>query len=128
MRLRRFAGLVAALTMAHVVLVTGEVECALGSGASGVSPAQEMTSQDGCEHASTSHADAPLTPPRTPEHHTHDHGALCCTVLAGCAAVFAAAERAAVVGDPVRSTRITPADSDGIAPPRIPPDPPPPKS
>jgi hypothetical protein len=127
MRLRRFAGVVAALTMSHFVLVTGEVECTRASRSADTPPSHEMTSMDGCAHAA-SNGDAPLTPPGTPERHTHEHGALCCAALAGCAPVFASDASAHPSVESVRSTRVTPTDSDGVAAPFFPPDPPPPKA
>jgi hypothetical protein len=127
MRFRPFAAFIAALSMMHFTLVTGEIACAITSPVS----ADQVTHETGrgdCEHLAMESTAVPDTPHDASGHHSPVHRALCCAALAGCAAVLAFAENAPAVAETMLSTRIVRADSGGVPTPHFPPDPPPPKA
>jgi len=127
MRLRSFAAFIAALSMTHFTLVTGELECATAASASAEQAAHEATSQD-CGHMPTETAGVPRAPHGAPAHHAPVHGALCCAALAGCAAVLVSAENTPGAAETVPSAHAVEADSHEIPAPHFPPDTPPPKA
>jgi hypothetical protein len=127
MQLRAFAAFIAALSMTHFTLVTGELECATAPSVSAERATHETGAGD-CGHMPTESATVPRAPHHAPAHHAPMHGAFCCAALAGCAAVLLSAESAPIAGEMVFSARMPLGDFGDVPAPHFPPDTPPPKA